>query len=200
MGRWVLFSSTGCFLAVAAAITLVSVNPVDAVVRDALLGLASPPVLEVMEFVNRAGSWRVLLPGTVLLFVVFERARRRWWVWATLMIAAPVAEGLLKMLFERPRPESPDFGFPSGHATAAAAFAGAIIHLAGSLPGPARVVLRVLAGTLIVLVAMARVMLRAHWPSDTLAGIALGLALASVAALVDSARSSAPTSPSSANP
>ena len=36
----------------------------------------------------------------------------------------------------------------------------------------------------IVLVAMARVILRAHWPADTLAGIALGLALASIAAML----------------
>jgi membrane-associated phospholipid phosphatase len=39
-----------------------------------------------------------------------------------------------------------------------------------------------------LLVAVARVMLRAHWPSDALAGVALGLALASVAALIASAQ------------
>ena len=37
---------------------------------------------------------------------------------------------------------------------------------------------------MIVLVAVARVILRAHWPSDALGGIALGLALASAAALL----------------
>ena len=43
---------------------------------------------------------------------------------------------------------------------------------------------RTAALVIIVLVAAARVMLRAHWPSDALGGIALGLALASVAALL----------------
>jgi membrane-associated phospholipid phosphatase len=38
----------------------------------------------------------------------------------------------------------------------------------------------------IVLVGMARVILRAHWPSDALGGIALGLALAAAAALIAS--------------
>jgi len=41
----------------------------------------------------------------------------------------------------------------------------------------------------IVLVAAARVMLRAHWPSDALGGIALGLTLASAAALLAGAGS-----------
>src|SRR5919204_259468 len=35
-----------------------------------------------------------------------------------------------------------------------------------------------------LLVALARVILGAHWPSDALAGLALGLALASAAALL----------------
>jgi membrane-associated phospholipid phosphatase len=41
---------------------------------------------------------------------------------------------------------------------------------------------------MIVLVALARVVLRAHWPSDSLGGIALGLALASAAAAIAAAQ------------
>jgi membrane-associated phospholipid phosphatase len=52
---------------------------------------------------------------------------------------------------------------------------------------------RALAVAAIVLVALARVLLRAHWPSDAVAGIALGLALASAAAVVAAASAPAPT-------
>lgn len=84
-------------------------------------------------------------------------------------------------------------GFPSGHATAAAAYFGAVIYLAASLPPRVRPVVRVVAVMLILGVGVARVMLRAHWPSDVLGGFAFGLALASTAALIDSLGTTPPT-------
>jgi undecaprenyl-diphosphatase len=102
------------------------------------------------------------------------------------MLAAPVAESIVKWLVGRTRPGELSMGFPSGHATAAAAFFGAVIFLAGSLPKPARTWVRLVAAAGIILVAMARVILRAHWPSDAVGGIALGLALAAAAAVVAS--------------
>jgi len=137
-----------------------------------------------MRVINYLGNWRVLLPATLLLLVAFPRARERWWVWVGLMLAAPAAEGLLKILIGRARPEESSMGFPSGHATAAAAFFGAVMYLAASLPPPTRAAVRAASALLIVLVALARVILRAHWPVDTLAGVALGLVVASIAALL----------------
>jgi membrane-associated phospholipid phosphatase len=158
--------------------------PGDATARLWLLGYGSPGVVQVMRAINYLGNWRLLLPGTVLLFVVFPKARARWWVWIALMITAPAAEGLLKILVGRARPEEASMGFPSGHATAAAAFFGAVVYLAASLPPRARVLVRAGSVVSIVLVCFARIILRAHWPVDTLAGIALGLALASLASVL----------------
>jgi len=86
-------------------------------------------------------------------------------------------------------------GFPSGHATAAAAFFGALIYLAAALPPRARVAVRAASVVLIVLVCVARIILRAHWPVDTLAGAALGLALASLASLLADRRERAGVTP-----
>jgi len=181
----VLVVTGACFVVVAAAVVALGSFPADVAVRDALLAVATPGVLAVMRVVNQAGNWRVLLPGTLLLFVFFPRARPRWWLWTALMITAPLAEWSLKHVVGRPRPENVSLSFPSGHATAAAAFFGAVMYLAGSLPPPVCRVVRGLAALMIVLVGLARVMLRAHWPSDVLAGFALGLGLASLATLVD---------------
>jgi undecaprenyl-diphosphatase len=180
----ILLASTGCFLLLALVVMLVEPFPGDAATRLWLLGFGSPGVVRVMRAINNLGSWQLLLPATLLLVVVFPRARARWWVWIALMIAAPATEGLLKILIGRPRPEETSMGFPSGHATAAAAFFGAVIYLADSLPARARALVRAAATILIALVALARIILRAHWPVDTLAGIALGLALASLATLL----------------
>jgi undecaprenyl-diphosphatase len=172
------------FVALAGAVFFLGALPADTVVREALLGWGSPAVIGFLRVVNRLGEWRLLLPGTLLLFLLFRRSRERWWVWIALMIAAPAFEGLLKVAVGRPRPEGPAFGFPSGHATAAAAYFGAVLYLAGSLPPGRRRLVRALAVVCIVLVALARIILRAHWPSDVLGGVALGLALATLASVI----------------
>ena len=184
--RRVLTVSGACFLALTAAVLLLGAAPADVSVRELLLDLATPAVLDTMRVVNAAGDWRGLLPGTLLLVLVFRRARAQWWLWTGLMILAPTLEWAFKNLVGRPRPEGVALSFPSGHATAAAAFFGAVMFLAGALPPRLCAWVRALAMVMIVLVGMARVMLRAHWPSDVLAGIALGLALAAAAGLLAS--------------
>lgn len=186
--RGIFLVSAAGFVALAALIVLGAANAVDGAVRDAMLAWASPAIVAWMRIVNHAGEWRVLAPATALLFLVFPRARRRWWVWIALMVTAPLAEGGLKLLIAHPRPEDVSMGFPSGHATAAAAYFGAVAYVADSLPSRGLcVAVRALALITIALVGVARVVLRAHWPSDALGGIALGLALASAATLAASA-------------
>ena len=180
----VALAGAGAFLVLAVAVIALPSVPGDAAAREWLLALASPAVVQIMRVVNYAGSWPLLFPATLLLLVAFPQARTRWWIWIGLMLAAPAAEGLMKILIGRTRPEDVTMGFPSGHATAAAAFFGAVIYLAASLPPRARVLVRAGSAVMIVLVALARIVLRAHWPADVLAGIALGLAFASVATLL----------------
>ena len=180
-----LLAVTGaCFTAIAVFIVLWGAFPADAFIRDSLLNVAGPTVVSIFRVFNLGGDWRGLVPGTLLLFVVFPRARERWWLWIALMLAAPLCEWSLKQVFMRPRPENLSFSFPSGHSTAAAAFFGAVIYLCGSLPPRRRDLVRALAALMIVLVGLARVILRAHWPSDVVAGFALGLALATIASLL----------------
>ena len=184
--RGVLTVTLGAFVALTLAALFVGTDGIDSTVRLRLLDRASADVMAVMRVVNVAGNWKFLLPATLLLLGVFDGARRTWWVWIALMIVAPMAEGAMKQIVGRARPESAAYGFPSGHATAAAAYFGALVYLARDLRPSVRIVVRVAAVVMILAVGVARVMLRAHWPSDVLGGIALGLALASIAVLLAS--------------
>lgn len=184
--RGMLVVTLGAFIALSLAALFAGTDGIDSTVRLRLLDRASANVMAVMRVVNVAGDWKFLLPATVLLIGAFDRARRTWWVWVALMIAAPLAEGLLKLAIGRARPESAAYGFPSGHATAAAAYFGAVLYLARDLRPTPRIVLRVVAVAMTLAVGVARIMLRAHWPSDVLGGLALGLALATIAVLVAS--------------
>jgi undecaprenyl-diphosphatase len=183
--RRLLLVAGGGFVLLAILTALVGTLPLDAAVLQALTAWASPTVVAVMRVVNWGGDKYLLAPALLLVLAVFPVARARWWIWAGLMIVAPLAEGVLKEVVARPRPAGLGYGFPSGHATAAAAFFGAVFYLAGSLQSRAvRLPVRVLAVLTVLLVALARVILRAHWPSDALGGLTLGLALASAAALI----------------
>jgi undecaprenyl-diphosphatase len=170
------------FLGVVVVVLVGSVHT-EAEMRHALLSWASPALVAVLDVVNLAGDWRLILPGTLLVFAMFPGARARWRVWAGLIVATPLAESLAKYLIGRTRPEDLSLGFPSGHVTAAAAFFGALGYLIAGVPSRGvRLAVRVGAVLIVLLVALARIVLRAHWPLDALGGAVLGLALASAAA------------------
>ena len=94
---WVLVVALVLFGLLTLGVIVLGTLPGEAAARDALLTLAGPPVVAVLRVINYAGSWRLLLPATLLLLVAFPLARARWWIWVGLMLAVPAAEGLLKI-------------------------------------------------------------------------------------------------------
>lgn len=178
--------SAGIFLALALFVHLGGWLPGERALEETVVGWASPTVISIFQALNYLGDKRILLPATLLLlWSAPADARRRWWLWAGVMVAAPVLEGLGKEVIGRLRPMGNAYGFPSGHATAASAFFFLAAYLIGKRldrSGARVALLWIGAATLIALVAVARIVLRAHWPGDTLGGAALGLACVSLAA------------------
>lgn len=188
--RWrrLFAASAGIFAALALLAWGLGPLPGEGALYETVLRRVSPEVVSLFRALNYLGDKRLLLPATLVLLGAAPGARARWWLWAGVMVSAPVLEGLTKLFVGRPRPEGDALGFPSGHATAAAAFFFLAAHLLGRRvrPGsPGVVALWAGAAFVVALVGTARVVLQAHWPVDALAGAALGLACVALAAWWD---------------
>ncbi len=140
-----------------------------------------PPVVAAARgmswFGEHAAGWLVI----GLLGAVTDRARRREWLVAAAGVAAAHGTSVgVKRVVHRARPHDPSvrvlvgtpsaLSFPSAHATsttAAAVLYGRLLH-------------RPLVPTLVAPMALSRLVLGVHYPSDVLAGCALGGAVAMV--------------------
>jgi undecaprenyl-diphosphatase len=99
------------------------------------------------------------------------------------MLGGSVLNNLGKALTDRPRPlirplvETGGSSFPSGHATIAAViFSALALAIARDLSRRGKAAVWAAAGTPIALVAVTRVYLGVHWPSDVVVGAATGVA------------------------
>jgi len=113
---------------------------------------------------------------------------------ARMLLAATAGNILLnnglKLLFDRERPNVFEWGthaasssFPSGHAMSATVVYGTVAYLLARLQkhGWARALTLLFAVVMIALICLTRLYLGVHYPSDTVAGAALGWAFAELA-------------------
>ena len=137
------------------------------------------------HFGEHSIGWLVVsLLGALLL----PRRRRDWLVAGAGAFAAHAAAVLLKRLVRRKRPHHPavavnvgtpsQLSFPSAHATSTTA-AAILLGRASGLPLPA---------LLIPPMALSRIVLGVHYPSDVAFGVALGAAGARLALWLESVR------------
>ncbi len=139
--------------------------------------------------------WVLMQLGSVVAIyacAALALAYRRYRLTVALLLAGTAAWWLakgVKALFDRGRPAevldgvvlrhapTEGLGFVSGHAAVAASLAGAAWPWLGRRG-------RIVAVTLVVIVAMARIYVGAHLPLDVVGGAALGLAIAAVVRFV----------------
>jgi len=193
--RWrlVCVLALGAFLSLGLAAFAAGILPGDLSVRQELLTDDHSPLRMLARVVNYGGKWQVLLPASLLLFALSGTARRHWWLWASVLIGSALIEHGFKFLVGRPRPSGSSLGFPSGHTTAATAFAVALVYLVSRerLRPRLRLAIQVFAVVAMLLVGWARVVLHAHWPTDVLGGFLLGTGCAAAAAWWETTREDA---------
>lgn len=135
------------------------------------------------HFGEHSTGWvTVSLLGAILA----PRRRREWLVAGAGALVAHAAAVLIKRLVRRERPQHPaiavnvgtpsQLSFPSAHATSTTA-AAILMSRATGLPLPA---------VLVPPMALSRILLGVHYPSDVAVGLVLGAAVAGIAVRLDS--------------
>ena len=165
-------------------------------IRDMIPGVASPVLTRIMLAASRYGGPSFLVPlgATVALAFLIRGWRRGALLVVVTLAGAGLLNWLLKLSFGRVRPEAffdyplpPSASFPSGHALyAASVFGGLAVLLSARLKHRAlRIGVWVVLGSLVLIVGFSRVYLGVHYPSDVLAGYAVGVIWVTTVAVGD---------------
>lgn len=129
---------------------------------------------------EHAAAWLVI---SVIVWIIDVPQRRAWFFLALGVLVAHLASSCIKFVVRRSRPTDPRvqrvghtmsmLSFPSSHSANTAAFATGVTVLYPAM---------LLPGILLVLImGVVRMRLGVHYPSDILAGIALGTGIALLA-------------------
>ena len=143
---------------------------------------ASPALDRLAITLTTIGGVSVIAPlSAVILAFLWWRFRPQASFWAVSVAGAAALNLIMKLIFNRPRPElwprlvpESDAGFPSGHSMYSMAFVVALMLLTWRTPlRPLALVLGVL---FTLAVGLSRLYLGVHYPTDVLAGWLSGLA------------------------
>lgn len=137
-----------------------------------------------------AANIPMIFAGVGLVLWLFWKGARREaiLVIVTLALVTAGSEGV-KQLVHRPRPPGSDtvvpgviYSFPSGHVLEAVTILGigAVLVWRSALPLLVRLAVAIAVAVFVALVAVARVAINAHYPSDVLAGFLAGIGVLAV--------------------
>jgi len=153
-------------------------------VQSALAG--RPGALAIARAMSHFGEHSLGWLAVSAIGAAVQPAKRRGWILAGVgAFAAHAAAVVIKRIVRRPRPHHPavavnvgtpsSLSFPSAHATSTTAAAVLLARVTG-LPLPVM---------LVPPMALSRVLLGVHYPSDVATGVVVGAVVAAIAARVD---------------
>ena len=182
-------SALACLLLFAIVSVLVVTGVTHDLDRQALqvIGpLRNPVATTIMRGASWIGDWMGEVPLLLLIAgLVWLRGRRNSaWRYLALAVSGEVVWAIAKLLFHRPRPTiitrlggAGWYSYPSGHATLAPVIWGFGLVLLAQLVDsrPVKRILWTLAVAIPILIAVSRLYLGVHYPTDVLGGLALGV-------------------------
>ncbi len=147
----------------------------------------APALDAAMLFFTYLGNWEVVLILITIAGIFFAAKKHKDYILAILFSVGggEVLVWVIKHIVQRPRPFLTDdlvfeksFSFPSGHAFAAVAFYGLLAYFLISAVKSRfwKIFFIAVCALLALTIGISRIYLGVHWPTDVLAGFALGIA------------------------
>lgn len=154
---------------------------VDRSVHAFMTTLRNPLADRLMAGLASLGDVQVLAPaaGLALLWLLWRRRFIAAAHWVGALVFGLALTALLERLIDMPKPPLAHggFGFPSVTVTMTTiTFGFFAVLIARELPGRSRVWPYLLAGVVVALLGFARIYFGAHWLSDVVGGVLLGVA------------------------
>ena len=137
--------------------------------------------------ITHVGSGWFLMPATTLgCALVAVRYRRLAMAFALTAVGAFAIMGLAKALVGRPRPNVWGYAYPSGHVLGVVVFCAMLLYALWlfRVSRPLRLTAALLSVLVVVAVAASRLYIKTHWFTDIVGGLAAGLAIALIGAML----------------
>ncbi|MHB8674469.1 MAG: phosphatase PAP2 family protein [Candidatus Limnocylindrales bacterium] len=192
------------FVLVTGLVASRTVIPFDQPLLD--LGHGWMGYADVWNLLSNASNLPLIGLGVgIVLWMLWKHRHREAIVVIVVLAAVTAGSEAVKLLVARPRPPGFDtaipgvvYSYPSGHVLEALTICGiiAMVVWRSAQPRWLRAGLAIVVAIFVALVAVARVALNAHYPSDVLGGFLAGVAVLALFALMTNQRRDAPTAPS----
>lgn len=139
-------------------------------------------MVRLFEIVTLTGASNVLFPiaAATTIILLYQKHRIEALLIAASMISSVCAIYVIKMLVNRSRPALWNTewywgsSFPSGHTLAVTAYATAVVLCLSRIRSDLRLLPSIVATIWVLLVAISRLVLGVHWPTDVLVAICIG--------------------------
>lgn len=180
------------FLAFRGLTDSVGITETDYKIGAFFYNLRTPMRTEVATVITRIANVLGQAVTTIIITVALI-LRKKWrtglWFGLTVLFGAAGLNGLMKEVFARVRPDQIDhlveqggYSFPSGHSMGSMIIYGGLLFIIFRYMSSRRadwligkIVLSIVLGVLILFIGLSRIYLGVHFPSDVIAGFALGL-------------------------
>ncbi|MFH5836701.1 phosphatase PAP2 family protein [Proteiniclasticum sp. C24MP] len=187
LGFGIIYASLALFSEISESVVNENIRVIDDAIVHFLMYFSSPFLQDALTLITEMGSvWFTAIVSFLIMLYLWFRGRDRWGIlfYLIAMGGGGLLILLLKEFFRIERPsineaiDAVGYSFPSGHAMGSMILYGFITYLVvrSALKKKAKLLLSVALMFLASLVAVSRVYLSAHYPSDVVAGQAGGLA------------------------